>query len=372
MAGTLASITEPVQRGFRWWTSELAGLVPAALVQREPPYRPGVVVLVEAAGLRLLDERTKRRATTPLDGALNSALDTFDELLQLAQEQPAVTVRLRLPHAQCFSRHVDLPDAARGDVGRILQLDMERATPFRSKDVYTAHVIETGQVTRGVLRVRHFIVPREAVDKALADVRETGVTVTCVECWNADGSRPLPVNFLATESEGYPATPRSMKMLIVASVLLAASAAYTVTTQHDRALAELVQTVAGSRIRADAVRNSVRASEQQLEDITSLKSMKGARTATVTVLDNLTRLLPDTAWLTDFKLDDDTVDISGFAKSAAALVPLLETSNIFSEATFTAAVTRDPSEDKERFSLRVRVSKLNSEHTPQNSRAVLP
>jgi general secretion pathway protein L len=81
------------------------------------------------------------------------------------------------------------------------------------------------------------------------------------------------------------------------------------------------------------------------------------RKMVVSVIENLTRLLPDSAWLTDLRIDGDTVDISGFSKSAASLIPILETSSVFSEAAFTSAVTRDPSEAKERFSMKLRVRK---------------
>ena len=356
MVGVLASIAEPVQRGFRWWTGELAELVPAVIVDRSLRQTPGVVVLVDAAGLRLLDERAKSRSR-PRGGASNLEAEPFEALLELANQRPVVPVRLRLPYTQCFSRIIDLPEAARKDVGRILELDLERATPFRSKDVYTAHVVETAQVRPGVLRIRQFIVPRKSIDGALAEVRATGVTVAGVECWNPERSAPLPVNFLASEGGGTATPSRALKMLILAAALLVSSAVYLVTSQHERALAELEQNVAQTRVRADAVRNLVRVSEDQLKDLNALKGLVQNRMMVVSVIDSLTRLLPDSAWLTDLRIDGDTVDISGFSKSAASLIPILETSSVFSEAAFTSAVTRDPSEAKERFSMKLRVRK---------------
>ena len=47
--------------------------------------------------------------------------------------------------------------------------------------------------------------------------------------------------------------------------------------------------------------------------------------------------------------------LTGFAKSAASLVPLLEKSPLFSEASLTSPVIFDNQEDKERFSVRIRL-----------------
>ena len=73
------------------------------------------------------------------------------------------------------------------------------------------------------------------------------------------------------------------------------------------------------------------------------------------ILEELARILPDTAWLTDLRIEGDTVEISGLSTSAANLLPVLERSPHFVDAALAAPLTLDPREDKERFSLRVRV-----------------
>jgi general secretion pathway protein L len=71
--------------------------------------------------------------------------------------------------------------------------------------------------------------------------------------------------------------------------------------------------------------------------------------------------LPDSVWLTDLRIEGEAVEISGLAKSAAGLLPLIERSAHFVDATLAAPLTLDPREDKERFSVRVRVRRQTPE-----------
>jgi general secretion pathway protein L len=72
-------------------------------------------------------------------------------------------------------------------------------------------------------------------------------------------------------------------------------------------------------------------------------------------LEELTRLLPDGAWVTDLKMDANTVEIAGLASSSTSLIPLLERSTAFTDATSTASLTFDPREEKERYAIRARI-----------------
>jgi hypothetical protein len=54
----------------------------------------------------------------------------------------------------------------------------------------------------------------------------------------------------------------------------------------------------------------------------------------------LSRLLPDTVWLTETTLDGNELSISGLAEDASALVPLVEAAPEFEQVRFQAPSTR--------------------------------
>jgi general secretion pathway protein L len=81
----------------------------------------------------------------------------------------------------------------------------------------------------------------------------------------------------------------------------------------------------------------------------------------VEVIDALSKLLPNSVWLTDLRLENGVLDITGLAKSGAGLLPLFEHSPLFADAGLASGVNFDPQENKERFSLRVRVRQAGGE-----------
>ena len=91
---------------------------------------------------------------------------------------------------------MELPKAARDDLRRMLNFDLERATPFRLGEVYTAYLPAGEAGAKGKQRIRQLVVKREAVDPLIADVKAAGLEPAFVDCWQTTPASGLPVNFL--------------------------------------------------------------------------------------------------------------------------------------------------------------------------------
>ena len=74
------------------------------------------------------------------------------------------------------------------------------------------------------------------------------------------------------------------------------------------------------------------------------------------VWDELSRILPDHTFLTETRIADGKVTLSGFSADAARLVRIIDQSPLFSGATLTAAITPDATERKDRFSISFKVT----------------
>ena len=74
------------------------------------------------------------------------------------------------------------------------------------------------------------------------------------------------------------------------------------------------------------------------------------RDRTLEVLDDLVRVMPPDTWLTRLALNGESVTISGFSNSAANIQRLVEESELFESAEFTASVVRDDA-GRDRFTL---------------------
>jgi len=99
--------------------------------------------------------------------------------------------------------------------------------------------------------------------------------------------------------------------------------------------------------------------EERIEKFSSaIKSIRANDISKITILEELTKIIPEDSWLTDFnyKAEEKKVKLSGFAVSASKLVPLLEESPFFENVKFTSPITTDRRSSKERFRLEMTIS----------------
>lgn len=349
---------------FRWWGGELAALMPDSVKQRFSGEGKRIVLAMQADGFRVRVDGARRDAD---DGA-QDAVAPRAEAIAVAVEHAArarAGITVLLPPSACFMRTVDVPRAAIKDCRRVLDLDLERATPFRRGDVHTSYKVLSENSSDGKASVLQFVAKRELVDPLVADVVKAGGRVTAIDVAMAPAQTAAGVNFIA-EAEGARAARGLISPiggLSVAAALLFALACGQIYYKRDSALEALRSETMQLRKQAAHVRQSLEQSEMAIKDLSKLQAIKLRQVPMTTVLEEITRILPDTAWVTDLRIESDIVDISGLAKSGASLIPLFERSTIFGEAALTAPVTFDQREDKERFSLRVRIRSVEGRST---------
>ncbi|HXE87248.1 MAG TPA: PilN domain-containing protein [Hyphomicrobiaceae bacterium] len=370
------SLTDAAAGFFEWWRDELLGLVPQWLHRLLADAEAGVVLAQVDGGFQILAASSSRGRTEEAGPVLSRA-QALAALADMAASRKAASVGVRLPFSLCFERRVELPKAARDDLRRMLSFDLERATPFRLGEVYTAALPAGEAGAKGKQRLRQLVVKREAVDPLIADVKAAGLTPAFVDCWQATPASGLPVNFLEASDPPRSGLARQVtgpRVLAVLVVLLAALAGVLSLSRYEAALAEIRAETAKLRTQAAAVREAMERSGAAVADLARLQQMKLGQVPTVEVLEELSRVLPDSVWLTDLRIEGDAVDIVGLAKSGAALPPLFVGSALFADAALTAPVTLDQREDKERFSLRIRIKPPagapppapTSAHTPKD------
>lgn len=338
---------------LRWWGEELKNLLPRSALR--PRAAPRLVIAVDGPQKTLLLE--KGGDSTALSET-TAAEEGFAALARLANGRSGMPIGLRLAPTHCFMRKMQLPTQAEGDFGRILDLDMERTTPFRSADVLTAFYIEPGvEAPRGIRAVRHLVVKRKTIEPLLQEMRSLGMEPAFADCWDEARRGGLPVDFLAAGRAGHERRG-GFRLHSVAGLclLLAATAAAIPIMRHQNALAALEARTIEARAQAAATRQLLETSQSAAARMETMERRLRGRLPVARILEELTAIIPDSAWVSDLRIEGDSVEFTGFAKSAAALIPLLEASPLFAEAALTSPVVLDNNEDKERFSARLRLS----------------
>ncbi len=352
MAGTVSASLETF---WRWWTEELKGLLPRRAFAARGRKAGRLVIAVEGPRRTLLLERAGH--LEPLAEA-SEAEDGLGALAECARRWPSLPVGLRFGGVDCFSRVVQLPARAESDFGRILSLDMERTMPFRAPDVLTAfHILPDADIPRGTRAVRHLVIKRKTVMPLVEEMRVFGLEPAFADCWDDARRDGLPVDFLAAmrpEAERNGAGWRRAR--VVLGLLLTVPAAAVPIMRHRGALDALEARSEAARAEAASVRLAMEASASAAAQIEAMERRLRGRLPVARIVEELTTILPDSAWVSDLRIEQGVVEFTGFAKSAAALIPALEASPLFAEAGLTSPVVLDAAEDKERFSARLRLS----------------
>lgn len=354
----LVMVRSHLQSGLRWWTTELGALVPLRLRRRFAWDSDRIVVEISGERVSVLSARVTARAPRLLMTGDAAAVGHFltAEGRRLARLHPLV---LRVPLSRCLVRDVSMPRAALHRAEAVLALDLERATPFKRGDVFSGHMTANAE-EHAVVPVRHVVFKREAAAPIIAALAEANVAVAGVEVSDADGVL-LPLRLTSADfgSRKPPLLRRLDRItggLALACVMAAASAVGVSIWQDRTRLATTERRVSELQKRAVQLRQRLSADEKALVDAASLRARRTEAMSVVSLLEEITRILPDSAHLSELQLADGFVIIDGMARQAADLVGLLAASSRFGEVGFAAPVTRDSGRGLERFRIRLRLN----------------
>ncbi|HZZ63084.1 MAG TPA: PilN domain-containing protein [Roseiarcus sp.] len=155
-----------------------------------------------------------------------------------------------------------------------------------------------------------------------------------------DGGAIIPVLTERTGGGGDAGLRKGVMIGLAAALLvfLVSLAAWLIlgnlNESRDRALqAEM------ARRRAELLHNAGSADQQAIQ---AIEQRKRTTPSAVIALEELSKALPDDAHLTELRIEDGKIDIIGLARDASALIPLIEQSRQFTQATFVGPTVRAP------------------------------
>ena len=97
--------------------------------------------------------------------------------------------------------------------------------------------------------------------------------------------------------------------------------------------------------------------KKEIEGVTQernvISDFKQARRMTITLLKELTEIIPKDSWLTRIRISENQINIEGYAPSATLLVPKLEASPHFKKVEFASPTYRDPKLNQDRFQIKM-------------------
>jgi general secretion pathway protein L len=340
----------PLPRFFAWWGGELAALLPASWRRL---FGRGAQWYL----LQRIDQRweLRRAGETQVRAQWPRGTEASIEQAALAAavrevDREDLRLALLLPAAAALRRRLLLPRAAADNLQQVGAFEMDRQTPFRVEQVYYAVIELDTPAPAGRFFAELVAVPRDTLDPLLAELEGAGIRVDAVDV--EQGAGRLGVNLLPPARVPRRTHPRQRLNLALgaAAVVLLVLVLAQWLSNRTQALAAMQAQVESMQTEAQ----QVGALRQELQDNAGAASFLVRRKQNrVTMLDlllDLTRRLPQSAWLERLSVDPSgQVGFQGQAPQAAALIDALKDSKIVRDPNFQGSIQPDPQTGKERF-----------------------
>ena len=335
----------------RLWDDGLE-LLPARLRQLWFPPVRRLWLRVDADAIGITEEAGRTR--TPL-GALPLAEGEGAALLAASLERRGVDGELwaLLPPGRALVRTLALPLAVEPQLLGALRHEIDRQTPFNADQVVYAAQVLSRDAASGQLQAELAVVPKATLDAALAALgplasRLSGLDIDDVAHRNGRRRNLLPAaqRVQRTDRDG-----RVRLALAAAAVVAMLLTGFVTLGNRERALADLK----AQRDAAYDTAREARALRQQLDGAAAaanfLAEQRLERPTMLEVLDDLTRRLPDDVYVQRLSVEQERVTVSGAARSAGTVIPLLQQSPFLKGPALAGAVQQDRATGRDNFTV---------------------
>ncbi len=276
------------------------------------------------------------------DGAIAPA-----DATRLAPRLAHARVEIVLRPERFLFRPLPLPRRAGEFLEALIRSQIDRLTPWSPAEAAFGFLPDPN-ATNERMQVTVAATARALLSPFVEAVRGFGVEAVSIATPAPNGGAAT-IKVLEQKIEGAIEAQRLRRGL---SVLLSALALLAVA-------AIVLANIVGGELEArrDEINHRIaerRAASQQGGDASSAASLalqqkKRDTPSTVIVYEELSRILPDDAYLTELRIEGDKAQIVGIARDAPELIHLIEQSPHFKAATFFAPTTRTPSDSGQHF-----------------------
>lgn len=333
---------------FDWWLSGLLNLLPEAAREKVRPTFDRLLISVDqeqftlrhydARHHQVLEERTIEREDELGKSSLSQWMGTLQE--------KSTMVFIELPANKVLHKNILLPLNAESSLAQILSFEMDRQTPFKVDQVYFDYVVEKRDVDKEKLHVDLFLVKKELLDPLIDEIKAWNCPLHGVQI---EGNQHINLLPLALRPAKRKLLSSASNMMLVACAALFFIMLYVPLFQQQKTLDEFESTLNHVRVQAKQTQALLEEKENILVRTQFLQSVRSNDTPTITIVRELSRILPDNTWLNRLIIRSNEIQLHGESTAASAIIQLIEDSDLFTQAQFRSPVTRNNQSQKDKF-----------------------
>ena len=189
-------------------------------------------------------------------------------------------------------------------------------------------------------------VPHEAIGGVLASLWKKSKAMNLLRRGGAERARP----------------PVALTVILAALLLVMAGLTLGLPLYREHRTIAMIDHELSSRKgeikKIEALRKEHAGLSDELKAVTDFKKTKPQA---LSILKELTVILPKSVWLTRVHVNDADISVEGYATSATDILPLIEASPAFAKAEFTSPTIRDSRMNADRFVIHMEIEGMKTE-----------
>jgi general secretion pathway protein L len=266
-------------------------------------------------------------------------------------------VDLRLQSDHVMTCLLDFPSKAGDFLDGMVRTQIDRLTPWAADDAVFGWSVPTAAANDRI-EVIFAATSKLKVQPLLEFVRTLDAASVAIYATASVGARP-PVRIKLFDQPWRSAigsmasVPRLLRAVLLSAGVAAAASLLMATylgghlqSEQDELQRQISQRRAALRLDSNSAGSGF--------DL--LAKRKQTTPSSVMVLEAISRVLPDTTYVTELRIDGDKVQVVGMTQDAPSLIRLMEQSPQFTRATFFAPTTHAANETGERFHIEAHIT----------------
>ncbi len=279
-------------------------------------------------------------------------LHTPDAAISALQKNRRVIVSVDT--SLCYRRFAELPRTAASRLHGILTLDLSRLTPFKLENFYSGFRVLGAGSTSTTLSLEQIVLRKDILKPLSDELRSKNILIEAISF--RDGPGPMWPAAIGPDGSPYGNTRFSLWIKLAACGLAAALAgiglmAIAITLSAEGARATLGAQTLVLQQQAAAIHTRLDVLKSSSDEIADLLAWKSRGDRLSRAIEELSRVLPDDAYLEGFAMDNGQITVDGQAVMPEGLIARLESSPLFNNVSFGAPVFRNPGEAYSHFSI---------------------
>ena len=336
----------PASMAFGWWSRELAGLVPG-------PVREWVAGMARPVVIRVASNEIH------LDGVDDAPTALAAEGDQ--QLPPAISARIRdmgcvllLPASAVLQRTLELPIAAEAEIVAAAAFLVHHITPFTLEQVHYSCTPVARDRARRMVSVEMTVVPIKVVASWAGRLRKNELSASAIRI-EGDGRTLLlasPIGAVRGAARRRSWYREPWKLALAAAMALLVGVPFLVAEQV-HAEAESLRLEVAEAENAGRQTVALRDEVDALSKAANFLPRRLTGPSPLDVLAELTKLLPDDAWLFDVSLAAGEVRAAGFSATVPAVLESLQSARCFDAPELLGPVVHGSGRD--RFEIKMKI-----------------